>query len=182
MDTCTAMLTQQNIESELSYAYLHAVSSRAGIICECTGRHSDEAGVDAVLRVKGHVAPGSILTSFTVDVQLKATVDDPAERDGRYSYSLPLKNYNDLRSTATVAPQLLVVLFLPRNADEWLFHSEERLISKRCAYWVSLRGAPASENQGHQTVYLPGSNVLSVENLTDLMERFSRRETIDHAD
>ena len=41
------MLGEQNIESELSYAYLHAVASRAGIICENAGRHSDEAGVDA---------------------------------------------------------------------------------------------------------------------------------------
>jgi hypothetical protein len=42
------MLFAQNIESELSYAYLHAIASRGGIICEVAGRHSDEAGVDAV--------------------------------------------------------------------------------------------------------------------------------------
>ena len=62
------MLTIQNIESELSYAYLHAVSSRCGIICESTGRHTDEAGVDAVLRVRGKLAADSVLTQFTVDV------------------------------------------------------------------------------------------------------------------
>jgi len=55
-EVAVAMLTMQNVESELSYAYLHAVASRAQIICECTGRHSDEAGVDAVLRVKGKLA------------------------------------------------------------------------------------------------------------------------------
>jgi len=71
------MLTTQNIEAELSYAYLHAVASRAGIICERTGRGSDDAGVDAVLRVKGQLAEDSRLTSFTVDVQLKATVVHP---------------------------------------------------------------------------------------------------------
>jgi len=63
----------------------------------------------------------------------------------------------------------------------WLSHSEEALISRRCAYWVSLRGAPESQNKTHQTVYLPKSNVLSVESLLALLTRFSRREVIDYA-
>jgi hypothetical protein len=100
------MLTTQNIESELSYAYLHAVASRAGIICESTGRHTDEAGVDSVLRVKGMLAQDSILTQFPVEVQLKATKQIPIEQNGRFSYSLKVKNYNELRSTNTGAPQL----------------------------------------------------------------------------
>ena len=58
------MLTAQNIESELSYAYLHAIASRAGVICEGAGRHTDEAGVDAILRIKGSLAENSTLTQF----------------------------------------------------------------------------------------------------------------------
>jgi hypothetical protein len=103
----------QNIESELSYAYLHAIAARAGIICEYAGRHSDAAGVDAVLRVKGRLAPDSALTQFAVDVQLKATKKSPVEHAERYSHSLDVKNYNELRTTDAGAPQLLVVLFLP---------------------------------------------------------------------
>lgn len=38
-------LTSENIESELSYAYLHAVASHAGASCEATGRHEDNCGV-----------------------------------------------------------------------------------------------------------------------------------------
>src|SRR5687768_1970226 len=107
------MLSSKNIESELSYAYLHAIASNAGVICEYAGRHSDEAGVDAQLRVKGRLATDSKFTSFTVDVQLKATIGMPLEQDGRYSHSLKIKNYNELRSTATISPHLLVVLYLP---------------------------------------------------------------------
>lgn len=174
------MLTIQNIESELSYAYLHAVSSRCGIICESTGRHTDEAGVDAVLRVRGKLAADSVLTQFTVDVQLKASMGVPVERDGQYSYSLKLKNYDELRSTATGSPQLLVVLFLPPKPEEWLTQSEDCLVSRRCAYWLSLRGAAASENETHQTVYIPNQNVLSTELLRDTMTRFSREEGLDY--
>jgi hypothetical protein len=175
------MLTVQNIESELSYAYLHAVASRAGFICECTGRHSDEAGVDALIRVVGRrLHADSTLTRFVVDVQLKATSIQPVTRNGRYSYSLRLKNYNDLRATTAASPQLLVVLYLPEDASEWLSHSEESLVSRRCAYWVSLRAAPESGNETHQTVYIPCANLLSVDNLKALMTRFSRQEKIDY--
>lgn len=45
------MLSEQNIEAELSYAYLHAVASRAGFSCEYRNRHLDGAGVDATITV-----------------------------------------------------------------------------------------------------------------------------------
>jgi hypothetical protein len=174
------MLTQQNIESELSYAYLHAVASRAGVICESTGRNSDEAGVDAVLRVKGRLAADSVFTQFTVDLQLKATSVEPIKNEDRYSYSLRLKNYNELRSTSAAIQQLLVVFYLPKDASEWLLHSEDALISKKCAYWVSLQGAPESTNNTHQTVYIPSQNVLSISGLIELMTRISRQERINY--
>jgi hypothetical protein len=173
------MLTDQNIESELSYAYLHAIASRGGIVCESAGRHSDEAGVDAVLRVKGKLANDSVLTQFTVDVQLKATKQVPVEQDGKYSHSLKVKNYDELRSTNTGAPQLLVVLFLPADANTWLEHSEDCLVARRCAYWLSLRSALETD-QGSKTVYIPRANLLSVDALRTLMTRFSKMEVLDY--
>lgn len=175
------MLSTQNIESELSYAYLHAIASRAGIICEKSGRHSDDAGVDAVLRVKGKLAEDSILTQFPVEVQLKATKRVPYENNSRYSHSINVKNYNELRSTNTGAPQLLIVLFLPEDAENWLTHSEEYLVARRCAYWVSLRGAPATD-QDSITVFIPRANMLSVEVLMKLMTRFSKLEELDYVE
>lgn len=68
-----------------------------------------------MLRVKGRLAADSVLRNFTVDVQLKATASNAVEKEEHLSYSLPIKNYNDLRSLATTAPQLLVVLFLPAD-------------------------------------------------------------------
>jgi hypothetical protein len=174
------VLTDQNIEAELSYAYLHAVASRAGLICEWGGRHTDAAGIDATLRVHGRLAVDSVLTGFTVDVQLKATSSAPKESHGRYSHFLEIKNYNDLRSTTVTAPQLLIVLFLPADPAEWLTHSDERLVSCRCAYWQSLRGAVESTNKTGQTVHIPKSHVVSEQGLRTLMTRFSRREVINY--
>jgi len=80
------MLTDQNIEAELSYAYLHAVATRVGFSCEYGNRHLDGAGVDATITEDGRMlANDSILTSFSVDVQLKATYRELPEQDGRIS-------------------------------------------------------------------------------------------------
>jgi hypothetical protein len=176
------MLTDQNIEAELSYAYLHAVASRAGFACEYTTRHMDSAAVDAIVREDGRfLAADSELSSFELYVQLKATYQVLTEVNGKWSYPLPIGQYNKLRSVRVSAPRLLVVLLLPEDANEWLRHSEDGLLAKRCAYWVSLRGAPESDNEVNQTVYVPKTQVLSPQSLTALMTQFSRREVLPYA-
>ncbi len=128
------LLTENNIRAELSYAYLHAVAARAGFACEEGNRHEDGIGVDAKLRARERFGVDSVVTNFTVDVQLKATSAEPAEVDSKYTYSLRLKNYNELRSVECQAPQLLIVLFLPADSAQWLVHSADRLVCQRCAY------------------------------------------------
>jgi hypothetical protein len=174
------LLTENNIKAELSYAYLHAVATRAGLGCEVTGRHSDGAGVDAILRVKEQLVPPPSLIEFIVEIQLKATSQQPVLQDGRYSYALAVDHYNKLRLTECGSPRLLVVLFLPPDPSRWLEHSEEALIARRCAYWVSLYGAPVSENRTSQTIYIPLANVFSVENLRAVLSRFARQERLSY--
>ncbi len=173
------MLTDQNIEAELSYAYLHAVATRGGFSCSYTHRHLDNFGVDAQIHEDGRrLAPDSNLTSFALHVQLKATRVAPIEQKGLFSFSLPMGQYNKLRETRLASPRILVVLYLPDNPGEWLRHSEEALVAKRCAHWVSLRGAPDSENTGHQTIYIPRRQILSIDSLAEIMTRCSRDEEI----
>lgn len=175
------MLTEQNIEAELSYAYLHAVASKAGFSCEVTNRHMDSVAVDAIVREDGRfLADDSVLSSFDVHFQLKATYKALTEIEGRWSFALPVHQYDRLRDPRVASPRLLVVLQLPQNAADWLSHSEDSLIAKRCAYWVSLRGAPESANDKSQTVYVLRSQRLSPDGLTALMTRFSRREVITY--
>lgn len=173
------MLTLQNIEAELSYAYLHAVATRGGFSCSYTHRHLDDVGVDAQVHEDGReLVPDSRHTSFALHVQLKATRVDPVERNGRFSFSLPVRQYNKLRETRLTTARLLVVLYLPPDQANWLSHSEDALIARRCAYWVSLRGAASSANDTNQTVYIPRQQVLSVDALTEIMIRCSRDEEI----
>ena len=63
-----------------------------------------------------------------------------------------------------------MVLFLDPDAANWLTCTPEELIIKKSAYWVCLQGAQDSVNETSQTVYIPKSNLLSPENLLDLMK------------
>ena len=169
-------LSSNDVESELSYAYLHAVASRAAISCHVAGRHEDNNGVDA--RLRAHVrsaAPGDLM-EVDFDVQLKATIAQPKESGGAYKYSLRgARRYNDLREAGLTTPRILIVLFLPKDAQEWLTHTPEQLVLRRCAYWVSLRGAPGITTDS-VIVKLPKTQVVSPDTLTQLAARLSRRD------
>jgi hypothetical protein len=47
---------------------------------------------------------------------------------------------------------------------------EERLILRKCAYWVSLRGYAPTANQKRITIRVPRQNLFSVQNLKGIMD------------
>jgi hypothetical protein len=166
-----------NIESELSYAYLHAVASHAGVACREGHRHEDGNGIDATLTAWGPFANGGNLTEVDIKVQLKATTAVPADDGINFSYFLRgINRYNDLRTETVSAARILVVLFLPKDAQDWLNHSVAELALRRCAYWQSLRGAPATTNGSGETIKLPKTQMFHRQALIDLASRLSHRD------
>jgi len=173
-------LSQNDIESELSYAYLHAVASKIGANCQIANRHADNRGVDVQLTAYGPF-PNGKLQEVDLKVQLKATVNVPSETNTHISYSFKgIAQYNDLRNTNNQTPRILVVLFLPKDAESWLEISEEALALKKAAYWVSLRGAPESSNEKAQTVYLPKNQLLTPQSLQELFSIISQRKPLEY--
>ena len=71
-------------------------------------------------------------------------------------------------------PRILVVLVLPENLANWLHQSEEELCIKYCAYWVSLRGMPETQNITTVTISLPRSYQFSVTALQSIMQRIGQ--------
>ncbi len=175
------LLNSNNITAELSYAYLHAVAAKCGMGCSWGNRHDDGVGVDATIRVREDFGAQALLNSFTIDVQLKSTVQALSVNEGSYSYPLSMKNYDELRDTNCSPLKFLVVLMLPAAHDQWLDVSKDRLITRRCAYWVGLHGAPASTNSTNQTVYIPEVNVLTPESLRQIAEKFAFQEKLSYA-
>ena len=170
-------------EAELSYAYLHAVAAQAGMSCEVSGRHADKMGVDATIRAVEKFDPNSLLTDFALDVQLKATIQDQKISNDRISYYLKgIDRYDKLRKKTVVPPRIMVVLFLPKEKEKWLQWSEDELALRKCAWWVSLRDAKASNNESGQTVYLPKDQLFHSEGLREIMKRLSLEEELIYAD
>ena len=162
-------MTSQNIESELSYAYLHAVCSKAGISCKPGDRHDDGAGVDAEINYRGPLKH-PYLRDVQLNVQLKATTNQPVIIERGFSYFLQgTTRYDKLRTNDSPIYKILVVLFLPENSDEWLNCSEEELILKKAAYWVNLYGAPSVDTTSGTTIYIPTSNILTPDVLLNLV-------------
>lgn len=169
-------LSPPNIESELSYAYLHAVASQAGMSCRDGNRHEDNNGIDAQLTGWLTFVDANTLTEVDIKIQLKATIAEPDDDGTNFSYRLAGANrYNDLRSETISVARILVVLFLPRNAAEWLNHAPEQLVLRRCAYWQSLRGAPQITADS-AVIKFPKMQQFSPEGLTQLAARLARRD------
>lgn len=177
-------LDPKDIESELSYAYLHAVVSKVGIGCEIATRHEDNRGIDVKLTCWEQFQD-SYKEEIDLKVQLKATIKEPSQTDTHFSYFFHFHNgsskpYDLLCEETKHINRLLIVLFLPTNAEEWLNVHPEQLILKKCAYWVSLRGAEMSSNKSGQTVYLPKEQLLTPENLRDVFVKLAKNEHLNY--
>ncbi|GJD21256.1 hypothetical protein RIVM261_062120 [Rivularia sp. IAM M-261] len=162
-------------KEEYSYAYISAVASTAGYSFQIAPRPLDLVGVDVT--ITGIVSPGSRRRT-RLDLQLKCTSQDILDDDG-IRFPLEIKNYNELRNiNPDDDPLLLIIILVPEKVEDWLQQSETELCMKRCAYWMSLRGQPESNNQTTVTVYIPRTNVFTVDALRTLMQQIANGETI----
>ena len=149
----------QNVQKErLSLAYIAAVTGRLGY--DMIEWNVDLYGCD------GTITSGEG-TFLKLDFQAKSTSRDVL-RDDHVAFDLPVKNYNDLRKRRSNSI-ILAVLVLPNDEAEWLSHSEEALIMRRCAYWMSLKGYPDSANTSSVTVQIPRRQVFDTTQVQQLM-------------
>ncbi len=150
-----------NIRKEMfSLAYISAVAARLGL--EVSHTRFEAGSVDGML------TPGRG-RARQLNFQAKATSQDVL-RANHVAFRLGQRNYNDLCDPRVTAPIILVVLLLPENVDDWLHHSEDELILRRCAYWKSLRGEPETDQQT-KTVHIPAVNMFDQVQLAAMWSR-----------
>lgn len=113
-----------------------------------------------------------------IDVQMKSRRVEDVDRDYLIRYDLKRKNYDDLIMMDLLTPRLLVLVLVPPNIGGWLDLTAERLILRRCAYWVSLSGQPPTDNETTVRVSVPRSNLLNVASLEGLMQRANDQEPL----
>lgn len=161
------MLTRSHRQEALSRAYVRAVAAQAGL--GVTEPESDY-GIDMSLRVislrdnrRRDVGP-------QIDLQLKRTTRAFVTTT-HLSYDLEVVNYDDLREVGELAARLLVVLVQPEDEADWLSQSADELVLRHCAYWLSLRGKPATSSRRTVRVKVPLENIFSVEALRGIIQR-----------
>lgn len=168
-------LSFHNIESELSYAYLHAIAGKAGLSCKAGDRHDDGAGVDAELNYRGQTTH-AYLKHIQLNIQLKATIKPVGTHASHFTYFIQGKErYEKLRTNDSHIYKLLVVLFLPNNPVDWISCSADELILKKSAYWVNLYGADACTNASGETIYIPKKNLLTPDELLRLVDQAANK-------
>jgi hypothetical protein len=161
-------MDENDRKERFSLAYISAVAAHAGYqVVE--GRPIDKDSVD------GHFE-GDEGKRPRIEFQAKAT-SATVLQPSALVFPLSRKNYDDLRADVRV-PRILIVVLLPASEEEWLVHSEEELRLRRCGYWLSLAGSPATTNVATISVSIPRAQVFTTAQLRALMGRADRREPL----
>lgn len=161
-------------KEEFSYAYIHAIAAMAGYSLEIKPRALDNAGIDVTVTVPGEIH-GKLSPRF--DAQIKCTSKTFTDKD-KISYPLLVKNYERLRNERTYVEQLLIVVLVPKEIEEWInFKNEENLLRAK-AFWLSLKGAEKTKNADNIRVPIPTSNLLTSDSLKSVMEKIAREEIL----
>jgi hypothetical protein len=152
-------------QEALSRAYIQAVAARCGM--SCSFRDFDygiDVTVHEIKRRGDHYAESGV----SLDIQAKSLCCPPITGEA-IPYDLRVKNYDDLRDPENPKARILVLLLLPENEEAWTTMTEEQLVLRRCAYWLSLRRHPPTENRETVRVSVPRKNVFAVESLQRLV-------------
>src|SRR4051812_21680840 len=120
-----------------SRAYTHAVAAAAGVAIGSITPDINGLDIHFLSPDDGDDAGSSS------HVQLKSTATplaDSTSQDACKVYRLRVIDYDRLRKLTKV-PRLLVVLEIPKDAEDWLHCDAEFLRMNASARWVSLRGS-----------------------------------------
>ncbi len=155
-----ALLTTQDRQEAFSRAYAAAIAAGAGYVTYVPDLDRDSVDI-------GFCAGGAMRPNL--HAQLKATIN--LRKSGEFlKLQLKKKNYDDLR-VATIVPRIIIALDLPRREHSWLNISAQRLIIKRSAFWMSLRGMPdLPSGRESITIEIPLANQFDVDELKRLMQ------------
>jgi Domain of unknown function (DUF4365) len=156
--------TQQ--KEQFSIAYIRAVVAVAGY--NITTVEVDEDSIDIGLR--GNRRDGNFRKAPVLDIQAKCTETDDGQSI-ELPFDLSIKNYDDLREADRHVPLILVVMCVPSAIGDWLEETPAQMAMRRCAYWMSIRGQPPTQNNTAHRVRIPRTQRFTVDAVRSIMSR-----------
>lgn len=176
-------IPKENVEALLSSAYVYAIASRAQFGFQITDQQIDYFKIDGTIMGWGqfrHSDTDIVDTKPIIAVQLKASTKAYYVKD-HVHYNLDVETFEDFSSPHTT-PHIFILLVLPKNSDEWISHTTDALISRKCAYWCSLLDYPRRPKPGQKniTIKIPICNHFSVEQLKEIMGKLARGKRISY--
>lgn len=164
-------MTPEQRKEELSRAYVHVVAAKCGF---ALGHWTqDQSCIDVTVGAAGVLGAGS-LADPKLDVQLKCTANQALVGQHHVALQLARRQYERLTAKSFI-PKVLVVLVLPEQEDDWVVHSPEQLVLRRCAYFMVTTGLPPITTET-TVVHVPLVNVFSPDALSAMLGRLSRGE------
>lgn len=168
------MTPNQKLE-EISKAYVAAIAAKCGFKIGTWSQ--DDDCLDITIGAAGKLGRGT-LAGPKLDLQLKSSSDPKRDKGDKIHHQLLRQRYDNLRMDSCT-PKILVFLLLPEEEAQWIEHSTEALILRRCAYWISLKGLEEIPGETKSTmIHIPKENVFSPEALHSLMEKISTGEEL----
>lgn len=137
-------------KEEFSYGYIKIIAAVSGLEVNIAGRPSDNAGIDIIIK-----APDIIQGVFSprIDAQVKCTSGDIL-KDEFIKFTCKVNNYKRLMGFSS-APQILIVVIVPKTINTWLTITNNDTLVKGCAYWISLTGEEITKNKKSVTIDIP---------------------------
>lgn len=140
---------------------------------------SNDNGIDGIIREVDFRNCQYFVTPTLIDMQIKSTMQRASLRDGRYSYRLRNKNYNDLalRNQSGGAPIILVVVFFPDLDDvsDLILEDTQNHLTQLHGHvlWYRLDSDSSSlaDPDGQTTIHIPATNIFTSDALRDMMTR-----------
>lgn len=158
----------QNIEESLSVSYVSAIVAKAGASLDIV---SKDFGVDVSIRRIDTFDGKLVDMGAAFDCQLKATTNW-VYRDGKIVYDIEADVYNKLiyRNKNSITPCILVLLCLPKEEENWLTISVDKLILRKCCYYDFIKGEPTL-NRNSIRIRIPERNLFSPKEVNELIKK-----------
>ena len=160
------MLPDSHAKSFLSRSYVNAVVTQAGFGCQFS---EPDYGIDALVSEVQVLPSGRYVNSgYHFNVQIKAS-HARTRNDESIVYALDTDAHNRL-VYHTGGLIVLVLFFLPQDAEERISLTEQCLELRNCCYWYIVRGESIEGSQSKRRIHIPRRQVFDPNACKALME------------